>query len=239
MKAPSLVKAGLFTLVFVTTSIISWELYVRNKGFDNSFDDDPSLWADKRAMIYEPADRATVFIGSSRIKFDLDLDMWENITGDHPIQLACVGSSPIPVLHDLANDEKFRGKLVIDITEPIFFSLSPGSSETPNENIAYYKDRTPAQRSGFVLNKLAEDRFAFLDKDRLSLNATLINLRIPNRPGVFQFPIFPPDFGRVKFNRQEYMTDRFLADTIQQNQVKGIWNFFRSLSKDPPTAGTK
>lgn len=44
-----------------------------------------------------PPDKSTVFIGSSRIKFDLDIDTWEGITGDHAIQLACVGSTPIPV----------------------------------------------------------------------------------------------------------------------------------------------
>ena len=56
---------------------------------------------------------------------------------------------------------------------------------------------------------------------------------------MFEFPIFPPDFGRVKYERQEYMTERFLTDTNQQNQVKGIWDFFRKMSKEPPATGTK
>ena len=35
------------------------------------------------------------------------------------------------------------------------------------------------------------------------------------------------------------MTDRFEKDTILQNQVKGLWNFYRSISKDPPPNAAK
>ena len=142
-------------------------------------------------------------------------------------------------MENLANDNNFKGKLIIDVTEGLFFSTSPNNSETPEKDIKYYKEQTPAQWAGFRINHLLESQLVFLDKDRLSLNAMLSNLRIPNRPGVFEFPIFPPDFGRVKYDRQEYMTKFFETDTNQQNQVRGIWDFFRKLSKDPPASGTK
>ncbi|MGB5007283.1 MAG: hypothetical protein WBO39_10125 [Ferruginibacter sp.] len=118
-------KAGILALVLVIAALLCWELYVRSRGFDTAFDDNTALWSDKRKMVYEPADKSTVFIGSSRIKFDLDIPTWEQITGDHAIQLACVGSSPVPVLEDLANDKQFAGKLVIDVTEGLFFSKAP------------------------------------------------------------------------------------------------------------------
>jgi len=238
MTAP-LAKAAILTVVLVATSVLCWELYVRNNDFDTSYDDGPPLWSDKRRMIYEPADRSTVFIGSSRNKFDIDIDTWENITGDHAIQLACVGSTPIPILEDLANDEDFKGKLVIDITEVLFFSTSPNNTGTPIECVKYYKDETPAQRASFYIDHLLESQFAFLDKDRLSLNAQLKNLRIPNRPGVFEFPIFANGFGRVQFNRQEYMTPKFLSDTNQQNQQRGIWAMFGKMRNEPPASGKK
>jgi len=239
MNKTPLTKAGILTLVLVVIAVASWELYVRSKGFDTTYDDNPALWSDKRAMVYEPADKATVFIGSSRIKFDIDIPLWEKTTGDHAIQLACVGSSPRPVLEDLANDPKFKGKLIVDVTEVLFFAYDHFSVETPNDNIKYYKDRTPAQRASFVVNHLLESQLAFLDKDRLSLNAKLDDLHIPNRKGVFEFPIFPVDFGRVRFNRQEFMTDKFAADTVDRNRVKDIWVFFAKMSKDPPASGGK
>ncbi|MBC7589155.1 MAG: hypothetical protein H7178_12435, partial [Chitinophagaceae bacterium] len=80
MNNSSLPKAGILAIILVATALISWECYVRNKGFDNSYDDEGALWSDKRGMVYEPADKATVFIGSSRIKFDLDIDYWERET---------------------------------------------------------------------------------------------------------------------------------------------------------------
>ncbi|MBK6636063.1 MAG: hypothetical protein IPG38_18900 [Chitinophagaceae bacterium] len=232
-------KAGILALVLVIGTLLCWELYVRSRGFDTAFDDNPALWSDKRKMVYETADRSTVFIGSSRIKFDLDIPTWEQITGDHAIQLACVGSSPVPILEDLANDKRFSGKLVIDVTEGLFFSTGPPFVETPLKNLKYYKEWTPAQKASFVLNKPLENNLVFLNKEWLSLNAHLSNLRIPNRQGVFEFPLFPPGFGRVKYNRQEYMTESFVADTVEQNKVKGIWMFFSRLSKEPPVSGSK
>ncbi|HMU09275.1 MAG TPA: hypothetical protein PKC54_04670 [Ferruginibacter sp.] len=239
MNSTSLVKAGILTVVLVSAAVISWELYVRSKGYDTSYDDDPALWSDKRKNVYEPADKSTVFIGSSRIKFDLDIDTWESITGDQPVQLACVGSNPIPVLENLAADEKFKGRLVVDVTEGLFFSTSPDNARRPNEGIKYFKEQTPAQWTSFHINHLLESKFAFLNKEWLSLGAQLNTLDIPDRPGVYNFKGFPADFGRVKFNRQEYMTAKFVTDTVMQNKVKAIWSTFRKMSKDPPASGSK
>ena len=35
------------------------------------------------------------------------------------------------------------------------------------------------------------------------------------------------------------MTDKFSADTVEQNKVKAIWDGFRKMSKDPPASGGK
>ncbi len=239
MNTSSLVKAGILTLVLVISALVCWELYLRSKGFETTYLDDPALWTHKRDMVYEPADKATVFIGSSRIKFDLDIDTWQSITGDHAIQLACVGSNPIPILENLADDKKFKGKLIVDVTEGLFFSTAADNALRPVENMKYFKQRTPAQRVSFHINHLLESQFVFLDKEWHSLNAQLEDMQIPDRPGVYNFHGFPSGFGRVKFNRQEYMTDEFSTDTVEQNKVKAIWDMFRQMSKDPPASGAK
>ena len=239
MNNSSLGKAGILALILVTITIFSWELYLRNKGFETTFYDDPALWTHKRDMVYEPANKATVFIGSSRIKFDLDIPTWESITGNHAIQLACVGSNPIPLLEDLADDKNFKGRLVVDVTEGLFFSTAPMTVSRPVENMKYFKERTPAQTASFHINRVLESQFVFLDKEYNSMNAQLGRLDIPDRKGVYNFRGFPPGFGRVNFNRQEYMTNTFSADTIEQNKVKAIWDTFRKMSKDPPASGAK
>ena len=102
-----------------------------------------------------------------------------------------------------------------------------------------HKERTPAQRAGFEINHFLESQLVFLDKDNFSLGAKLDQLKLKNRPGVFVFPIFPWQFGRTDFNRQDVMTPEFVADTNLHNQVTGIWQFFRSMNRNPPVSGTK
>ncbi len=237
MLERSLSKSAILMVVLVFISVVVWELYLRSKGYETSVDDDPALWANQREKVYEPADLATVFIGSSRIKFDLDIDSWQAITGDHAIQLACVGSSPLPVLVNLADDKKFKGRLVVDVTERLFFSSN--SSRRPDEGIKQYKTQTPAQRASFQINRVLESQFVFFDKDRLSLGAYLDHIPLHNRSGVFHFSGFPSDFGRVKFNRQEYMTNKMAADTSIQNVVKKIWASFDKDTTFRPTSGKK
>jgi hypothetical protein len=239
MQPKHFLKAGLLTLFLVVGFVAGWEWYLRSKGFGISYDEGPALFSDKRAKIYKPQNEATVFIGSSRIKFDLDVPTWEKLTGEEVIQLANVGSTPLPVLDDLAADPKFKGKLVIDVTEGLFFSDNPNNSRRPLEDLAGYKKRTPSERAGFVLDHALESQFVFLDKENFSLPAYLDKLPLSNRPGVFSFPIFPTEFGRVNFSRQETMMDRFVTDTNLQKKVTDIWQFLRSLNKTPPVSGAK
>jgi hypothetical protein len=239
MSSSSLTKACILAFCLVLIAVLSWEYYLRGKGFETSFNDDPALWTHQRDRVYEPADKSTVFIGSSRIKFDLDIPTWESITGNKAVQLACVGSTPLPILENLANDKNFKGRLVVDVTEGLFFSTAGGNSRRPDENLKYFKERTPAQQAGFYINTLLESNFVFLDKEWLSLNACLGIIPVKDRPGIKNFKGFPSEFGRVKFNRQEYMTDHFSADTTLQNKVKNIWAGFRKASKEPPASGPK
>ena len=239
MENKSLLKSAVLTLVIVITVVTFWEISLRRSGVTLTYDDGPPLWSNKRAMVYEPKDKAVVFIGSSRIKYDLDIPTWNKITGIHAIQLAVEGSSPRPALEDLANDPNFKGRLIVDVTEGLFFSNAPPNVETPNKFVKYFHDETPAQKASFFLNKPLESQFVFLDKDYFSLNGQLDGLEIPSRPGVFMMPTFPIDFSCTTFDRQEYMTSTFATDANQLNKVKGNWQFFASLSKGAPPMSEK
>jgi hypothetical protein len=122
MQPTNLKRAGLFALLLSLIVMVSWEVHLRNNKVAISYDDNEALLADKRALVYEPSDITTVFIGSSRIKYDVDIPTWEALTGTKAVQLANVGSSPRAVLTDLANDPDFKGNLIVDVTEPLFFS---------------------------------------------------------------------------------------------------------------------
>lgn len=234
MNQSSLKKATILMLCIVTGIMLSWEVYLRNTGITPSYNDDSPLWANQRARVYEAPDKAVVFIGSSRIKFDLDIPTWEQLTGKEAIQLAMTGSNPRPVLEDLANDEKFKGNLVVDVTEFIFFSDAPFYAKKPSDHINYFKDRTPAQRASFEINHFLESVFVFLDKDQLSINAKLNALKIKNREGVIPPLVFPLEFERTNLNEQAKMTTTFVTDTSINNKVSNIWHMLMSGPPPPP-----
>lgn len=235
MPTANLSKAALLMLCIAIISLISWEYMWRNKGYDRGFNDDEGLWRKNRLKVYEPQDKATVFIGSSRIKFDLDIPTWEKTTGEKVVQLALHGSNPRPALVNLGDDENFKGKLIIDVTEGLFFGT--WEEVGMNKRVKYWKDATPAQKASDKINFALESQFTFLDKDLFSLNAMLIDLRIADRKGVRGEVIFPPKFSYVTFDRQEVMTDAFAKDTAMQNWQTGIWSMFGALSDDPQVGG--
>ncbi len=235
MDKGNFTKAAIFTMIVVCVGIFCWELFLRKSGNDISFDDGSALWSDKRDDVYKK--NATVFIGSSRIKYDLDIDTWKSHTGEEVVQLAMEGTNPRPILDDLANDENFKGKLIIDVTEGLFFTKSPGRQGEVTANLDFYKNHhTPAQKAGFALNSNLESKLVFLDKGAFSLAALLDRIKLPKREGTFSPPAFPVDFNRVTEDRQSYMTPRFIMNATMTNQVKAIWaGMGRRL--DPPPAG--
>lgn len=230
-------KAGLMALLLIVLFIAGWELFWRSNEAPIAFNDDEALWANSRAQIYQPQNKATVVIGSSRIKFDLDIPTWETLTGEEVVQLSIVGTNPIPLLEDLANDEKFNGKLIIDVTEPLFFSPAPPAMESAVKAIAFYKKLTPSQKFSSRINYALESKFVFLEEKKYALNALLADLEVPNRAGVFTFPIFPKGFEVTNYNRQTYMTDEFLNDPKKVKQQTDNWTKLRVLFGAPPIGG--
>ena len=237
MESSKFKKAGLLTLVLVLTSMVSWEFYLRNKGVPNSFDDNEALWAYKRSQIYnEP--NASFFIGSSRIKFDVDIETWEKLTSEKAMQLALVGTSPQLILKDLADDKKFNGKLIIDGTEFILYSKDPGDQENAAKSLKYYKNITPTQRASFSIDRFLQFHLVFLESKIFSLNGLLDRLVLPDRKKTMpSFHGFPLGFEPTTFNRQNIMSDDFIKDTCRQRKVKNAWVQFGALSVSPGITG--
>lgn len=231
METTNLKKAGILALLLTLIAIVGWELYLRNLNYPVSYNDDSSLWALKRKQVYKPINEATVFIGSSRMKFDLDIPTWENITGEKAIQLAFVGTSPRPVLTDLADDRNFKGKVIIDVTEGIMFDRNvQRSNESATKAIADYKNWTPTQKVSTSINMLLESKLIFLD-NKFNLKALLNDLKVPPRKNVWMFPHFPRGFEMCTYDRQNFMTEEFVRDTAQHNKQIAAWIHFGDTIK--------
>lgn len=220
----SFLKAGLLAAVLTGTFVVGWEAHWRGQGFPISYNDDESLWASKRRLVYGSIPAGPVFIGASRIKFDLDLPTWRRLTGHQPVQLALVGTSPRPVLANLANDPRFTGTVVVDVVEGIFFAPSGSRQEKKAlDRLKAYPKWSLAQQASFYLDQVLESKLVFLDEDQLTLNAFLNNLELPSRPQVFMMPLFPPKFEFTDFDRQTRMSPAFVADTAMQAQMRRVW----------------
>jgi hypothetical protein len=237
MQQKNLIKAGLLVLLLVAAFTFSWEMLWRSKGFEATFNDDKVLWAAKRKHAYKPQNEATVFIGSSRIKFDLDIPTWRNYSGEDAVQLAIVGTSPRLLLQDLANDENFKGKLVVDITEVLFYNQNPAFHKSAKDAIAFYKDQTPTQKLSSYLNSALESKLVFLEEKKFSLNVLLSDFFSKNRPDVYALPPFPKDFELTTYDRQTYMSDSFLSDTNAINWQTSIWKGMILSNQTPPVSG--
>jgi hypothetical protein len=237
MQSKKLVRAGCAAALLTLLFICGWELYWRNRGFVPTFNDDRALWVESRRKAVLPMHEATVFVGSSRIKFDLDIPTWEAETGEQAVQLALVGTSPRLLLQDLAGDPEFRGKVVVDVTEVLFFSSNPAFHRSAKEATAYYRDQTLSERWSARTGMALESQLAFLEERRFSLNTLLQDLALPNRAGVFVVPPFPKGFEWTNADRQTYMSAAFLADTSLLRRQTRIWQTLIMGDPTPPVTG--
>jgi len=239
MSENNFIKAAILTAVITAGSIVGYELWLRNHGYSVSYDDDERLWANERKEVYQPSDDEVVFIGSSRIKFDLDIPTWKQETGTNAVQLAMVGSNPVPLLHDLAEDKNFKGRLVVDVTEVLFFNGAPPFQERPTKGLNAFKKQTPSDKAGYQISHFMESNLVLLDKDFFSMNAYLKKFGFKDREGVSSGDLpFPWEFDLTQYNRQSKMNDRFVKDTNLQNQVRMIWASLGRALKAPPPSPT-
>ena len=126
----------------------AWEWHWRAYGAAPGYRNSDGAWADQRRRLNTGEGGKTVLIGSSRMLFDVQLPEWERATGERPIQLALEGTSPLPVLEDLAVDPDFTGRLVVDTTPT---SLFLGQSGRRASVVPYYHEQSPSQRAAMVV----------------------------------------------------------------------------------------
>lgn len=220
MNPKHFVKAALTALVMIVIFVAGLEYYWRSNDYQLSYNDDKILWANVRRQVYEPADRATVFAGSSRIKWDIDIQTWEKLTGEKAIQLGIVGTSPKKVVFDLANDEKFAGKLIVDVTG--VFRLDPASDLLANEALEYYHNETPAQRASAQLDFALESRLVLLEEGKFGLSSIIRENSHNNRPGVRDpsMPV-PRENSYTTYRRQSIFSPRFVNNPeLQKDQIE-------------------
>ncbi|WP_257455070.1 hypothetical protein [Archangium lipolyticum] len=116
----------------------------RVRGFQPSVKDTPELWSLERARASEGDGSAVVMLGSSRFQVGLVPEVLSQaLGGARVMQLSISGSSSLPVLEDLAADERFRGLVLCEVSPTLFFSVEPNEVRArPASYVARHAHRT-------------------------------------------------------------------------------------------------
>ena len=236
-------KLKLTFTIALTLSILSltaWESYWRSQGYYPTLDDNKDLWAVQRAKVEKASNRDILLMGSSRVLFDIQLNEWEKETGKRPIQLASVGSTPLPIFSDVVNNTDFTGTVIVGVTSFLFFSttypLAP-PWDRAQTRADFQHDRTYAQRLNHQLSIPLQNNLAFLINfeekvysDEINLRGLMRRIKIGNRlpEGIPPFH----EFSDMALDRNTQMRERTVTDTAFANTIKKVWGWYGGTS--PP-----
>jgi hypothetical protein len=225
---PARPVAILALLTFVL-GMAAWEAGWRAYGGVPGYRNSDGLWAIQRRRINDGEGNAFVVIGSSRLMFNVQLDVWERESGVRPIQLSLEGTSAMPVLEDLANDPEFTGTLMVGVTPGPFFT----GSGLRQSVVDYTRRETPAQRASQWLSMHAlENRFAWYEPN-FALFTALEAQNWPRRDGVPRYADVPKISVTTSADRNHRMWSRVEQDEAYARKVQQIW--VQRRPSGPPT----
>ena len=235
----------LFALLVTAITMALWEFNWRAKGYQPALEDNKALWAVQRSKVDRGTKSDVILLGSSKVLFDIQLEVWENETGLRPIQLASAGASPLPSFHDIVNNTGFNGTVIVGVTPGLFFSTTFPLASPWNRiqtRVNHFYERTYAQRLNHMLDIPLQNTFAFLASDEeewsddLNLKNLVRNMQLgqrlpPGRPPFYRF-------GQIDLDRNTRMLNKTVKDSSFARSVIEVWKFFGSTSPPPDKAST-
>lgn len=149
---------------FVLLCILG-EVWARSLGVEPMLNDTPSSWALMRESV-GPDD--VVVVGTSRGQRGIDPAVLQEYAGDRRVVLlARTGTGALPVVEHLAEDETFRGTVIVDI-HPNHWQYS-GSRLAGNLNgwalIAAYENRAASLPLEMTISRWFQRRVAILSPE--------------------------------------------------------------------------
>jgi hypothetical protein len=228
-EVPSKPWRALVAAALGATALLSagYEIFWRSKGLEpGDFNNTPALWAEARR---KATGDATVILGSSRIFFGTDLDVWEELSGVRPVMLALEGTSPRIFLKNLADDEAFRGTVFVGVTVPLFFATDGGKRA---DVLDYARDETPAERADHAMTKFLERHIAFIDEQSRPKRQVAI-WPFPLREGMLQ-KFDPRKLSVSGPDRDTRLWRRVLEDARYREEATDQWAIGMNRNAPPP-----
>ena len=212
----------LAALIMTLLMLGAWEWHWRAFGVEPSITNSDALWAIQRRRInHGEGNGATVLIGSSRMLFDLQLPVWQQLSGKRPIQLALEGTSPMFALEDLADDSNFQnGRLLVGVAPDIFFSGFAYRGGV----LKYTRKQSPSQRVGQWLSMHFVEPFLAFDDPDYALPTVLERQDWwPVRPGMHPRKDVRKLMVVVDEDRASHIWDKLEKDPAYAALAQSIW----------------
>lgn len=223
-------KILLGALALFLLLMVAWEWHWRAYGATPAYRNSDGLWTEQRRRIDNGEGDATVLLGSSRMLSDVQLPVWERLSGRRPIQLALEGTPPTVPLEQLADDPDFTGRLLIDVTSSLFRGGGDGVRASAFKR---YGKEGPSQRTGQWLSMhLLEPYLAFYDPD-FALARVLKRLPWPQRPGLAPRPDVRKLFVSAA-DRNNRLWDKLERDPQYVAEVRDGWAKMNWQAPPPP-----
>lgn len=108
-------RIWLYAVLILLVSFGAVEVGFRARGMTPRYQDTPRYWAYWRAQLDDAGEAGVALIGSSRTQLGIDPEVLNEAIPERLfVQLAMIGATPLPVLEHLAEDETFRGSVVLE-----------------------------------------------------------------------------------------------------------------------------
>jgi len=210
-------RSVLIALLLTILLMSGWEAWWRSDGSVPGYRNREGLWAIQRRRINDGEGHKTIITGSSRIFFDTQLDVWEEESGQRPIQLALEGTSPATLMEGLIDDLDFTGTLIVGVSPGLAFS----GYEYRGEAFTRFEEESPTQWLGQQISMLVEPYLAFYQSD-YSLFTVIKRQPWPAREGVVSFS----DVRRLAIyskDRNARLYEKVETDEAYAEIAKAIW----------------
>jgi hypothetical protein len=169
--------AAAMTLALVCVAEVLW----RERGHQPSIVDSHDLWAYHRGQIYDLKRHNVVLLGSSRIHEGFSTGVArDRFPNANFVQLAISGTHCIATLWDLAEDDRFAGTVICEVT-PAW--LRPRYRDTQREYVEYYHRQTSLDRGlNLRIGQVFQQRLAVLHPNLSLVNVTRAILDLGRLP---------------------------------------------------------
>jgi hypothetical protein len=214
---------GSFTLAVAL--LVMYEYYWREvEGYHAGYDDNAELWSHWRGQVDNLTSDDVVILGSSRAHFDINIHLFDSLTGHRPIMLAVPGGSPYYTVEDIVQKSNFSGLLIIGVAPGLFYTLGSGGAARwiKTGRVDFFYKQTYASKFSQAVYQYIDPHFSYLDPD-IALKNLLTRLNLPDRDSIQHDPAWPPMVS-MDWYRNIRMNPGMETDTVLQNRQTKIWD---------------